>query len=57
MEDNDDLNTCLNFIRQAREELQDNRPVVAYNILSKVEEYAKKTHYTAIKNLLVAANR
>jgi len=37
-----DQNTCLNFIRRTREELQNNKPVLAYNMLEKVEEYVLK---------------
>ena len=42
---NDDLKTCQNFIRQTREYLRANQPVMAYIVMEKVEEYAIKAAY------------
>ena len=46
---NDDLNTCLGFIRQTKEQLQNNKPVMAYNLLDKIAEYAVKASNPLIK--------
>ncbi len=38
-----ELETAKNFLRQAREHLQNNNPVMAYVSLEKVSEYIGKT--------------
>lgn len=37
-----DRQTFLGFMRQTREHLQDNKPVMAYTMLKKAEEYGRK---------------